>query len=80
MATAEFRKASGILSGLWEKVRERPDEFLDRADDRDGGARRGGAGFHRRHDRPLRRPAVRAAVHPEALGRDSTLSHGRSER
>ncbi len=29
-ATAEFRKASGILSGLWEKVRERPDEFLDR--------------------------------------------------
>ena len=29
-ATAEFRKASGILSGLWEKVREQPDEFLDR--------------------------------------------------
>jgi len=30
VATAEFRKASDILSGLWEKVRERPDEFLDR--------------------------------------------------
>jgi dGTPase len=30
VATAEFKKASGILSGLWEKVRERPDEFLDR--------------------------------------------------
>jgi dGTPase len=30
VATAEFRKATGILSGLWEKVRERPDEFLDR--------------------------------------------------
>jgi dGTPase len=30
IATAEFQKASGILSGLWEKVRERPDEFLDR--------------------------------------------------
>src|SRR6478735_3851583 len=30
MATLEFKKASGILSGLWEKVRERPDEFLDR--------------------------------------------------
>ncbi len=30
LATAEFKKASGILSGLWEKVRERPDEFLDR--------------------------------------------------
>jgi len=29
VATAEFKKASGILSGLWEKVRERPDEFLD---------------------------------------------------
>jgi dGTPase len=28
-ATAEFRKATGILSGLWEKVRERPDDFLD---------------------------------------------------
>ncbi len=28
-ATAEFRKASDILSGLWEKVRERPNEFLD---------------------------------------------------
>jgi dGTPase len=30
IATAEFKKASGILSGLWEKVRERPDDFLDR--------------------------------------------------
>jgi dGTPase len=30
IATMEFKKASGILSGLWEKVRERPDEFLDR--------------------------------------------------
>jgi dGTPase len=29
-ATVEFRKATGILGGLWEKVRERPDEFLDR--------------------------------------------------
>ena len=30
IATAEFKKATGILGGLWEKVRERPDEFLDR--------------------------------------------------
>ena len=30
VATAEFKKASGILSGLWEKVRERADEFVDR--------------------------------------------------
>jgi dGTPase len=28
-ATAEFRKATGILGGLWEKVQERPDDFLD---------------------------------------------------
>ena len=29
IATAEFRKATDILSGLWEKVRQRPGEFLD---------------------------------------------------
>jgi dGTPase len=29
VATAEFKKASGILSGLWEKIRERPGDFLD---------------------------------------------------
>jgi dGTPase len=28
-ATAEFKKATGILGGLWEKIRERPKEFLD---------------------------------------------------
>ena len=37
IATAEFRKATDILSGLWEKVRERPEEFLDqRTIDADG--------------------------------------------
>jgi dGTPase len=30
IATAEFKKAAGILGGLWEKVRENPTEFLDR--------------------------------------------------
>ena len=30
LATAEFRKASDVLSGLWEKLRGRPDDFLDR--------------------------------------------------
>jgi dGTPase len=30
LATMEFKKAAGILSGLWEKVRERPAEFLDK--------------------------------------------------
>jgi dGTPase len=29
IATSEFKKASGILSGLWEKLRERPGEYLD---------------------------------------------------
>jgi dGTPase len=29
VATAEFKKASGILGGLWEKVREDPGQFLD---------------------------------------------------
>jgi dGTPase len=28
-ATAEFAKAAGILGGLWEKIQQRPDEFLD---------------------------------------------------
>jgi len=29
-ATAEFEKASGILGGLWEKLRGRPEPYLDR--------------------------------------------------
>ena len=29
LSTAEFKKAAGILSGLWDKVRERPEVFLD---------------------------------------------------
>jgi dGTPase len=29
IATVEFKKASAILAGLWEKVHERPEEFLD---------------------------------------------------
>ena len=29
VATAEFKKAAGILGGLWEKVRESPAAFLD---------------------------------------------------
>jgi dGTPase len=31
IATAEFGKASSILGGLWERVRQRPDDFLDAA-------------------------------------------------
>jgi len=29
IATAEFKKASGILTGLWEKLHERPAAFVD---------------------------------------------------
>jgi dGTPase len=29
IATAEFKKAAGILGGLWDKVREHPSQFLD---------------------------------------------------
>jgi dGTPase len=29
IATAEFGKASSILGGLWDKVRQRPADFLD---------------------------------------------------
>jgi dGTPase len=37
MATNEFKKAADILSGLWEKVRERPADFLDpRTVEKDG--------------------------------------------
>jgi len=36
-ATAEFEKATSILSGLWEKIHQRPQEFLDPATvDREG--------------------------------------------
>jgi len=28
-ATSEFHKASGILGGLWDKVHEQPEAFLD---------------------------------------------------
>ena len=30
-ATSEFEKAAGILGGLWDKVRQSPEQFLDPA-------------------------------------------------
>ena len=37
VATAEFKKARGMLEGLWQKIREEPERFLDRRTlDRDG--------------------------------------------
>ena len=36
-ATAEFKKAWGILDGLWQKIREQPERFLERRTlERDG--------------------------------------------
>ena len=48
VATAEFRKAAGILGGLWEKVHERPEAFLDAGTLERGGAGRGRPGLPRR--------------------------------
>jgi dGTPase len=31
LATAEFRKAHGVLGGLWEQLRTRPEPYLDKA-------------------------------------------------
>ena len=70
------RRRPDILSGLWEKVRERPDEFLDRAHDRERRARRRRPRLPRRHDRSLRRPAVRAALSSPSPG-PSTRSGSR---
>ena len=37
LATVEFKKASGLMTGLWERVRDHPDAFLDRRTiDREG--------------------------------------------
>ena len=84
IATAEFKKATGILGGLWEKVRERPAEFLDAASSRAEGLDVAAQGLSGRHDRPLRGRAVRAAVHPEALDRadglESAIIDGRLSR
>ena len=68
VATAEFKKAAGILGGLWEKVRERPGQVSRRCDDRRRRTRRRREGFPRRDDRSLRGQPLRAAVHPEAVG------------
>ncbi|MGE5199044.1 MAG: deoxyguanosinetriphosphate triphosphohydrolase [Rhodospirillaceae bacterium] len=37
LSTAEFRKAAGILGGLWEKVHETPEAFLDARTSREEG-------------------------------------------
>ncbi len=71
VSTVEFRKSADILGGLWDKVRERPEEFLDAAtlsrDGVDAAARDFLAGMTDRYAVG----AVRAAVHPQALGGDA---------
>ena len=57
-ATAEFKKATGILGGLWEKVRERPGRIPRPPHHRGRGAGRRHARFPRRHDGPLRGHAL----------------------
>ena len=69
VATAEFAKATGILGGLWEKVREQPGHLAGRAHARAGGPGCGRQGLPGRHDRPLRRAPVRGTLHPPALDR-----------
>ena len=68
VATAEFKKAAGILGGLWEKVRENPEGVPRPADHRERRSRCRHQGLRRRHDRPLRGQSLRAALHSEALG------------
>ena len=67
-ATAEFKKAAGVLGGLWEKVRERPEEFLDlrtiEHEGLDAAARDFIAGMTDRY----RRESVRATVRAKAVG------------
>jgi hypothetical protein len=67
IATLEFKKASGILSGLWEKVANgRTTSSIGRRSTLKVWMPR--RAIYRRNDRQVRGQAVRAALHPEALG------------
>ena len=68
IATAEFKKAAGILGGLWTRIREQPETFLDPGRHAIRRARRGRARLPRGYDGSLRRQPLRAAVHPQAVG------------
>ena len=65
-ATAEFEKAAGILGGLWENLRARPEQYLDRSDDRaeglDAAARDFLAGMTDRYAVSAVPGALRAAI------------------
>ena len=73
VATAEFKKAAGILGGLWDKVRERPDEFLDRRVVETEGLGYGHQGLSGRHDGSVCGDPLRAPLRPEALDRADLL-------
>ena len=66
-ATAEFKKAAGVLGGLWEKIRERPCRVPRSANHRGGGDRCRGQGLSRRHDGPLCGVALRESLHTQAM-------------
>jgi hypothetical protein len=68
-ATAEFKKTTDILGGLWERVREHPSDLLDTRIIETDGLDVAGEGLPRRHDRSLRGRAVRTPLHSEAMGR-----------
>ena len=68
IATAEFKKASGHPQRPVGEGPRAAGRVPRSPHDRDGRPRRRRPRFPRRHDRPLRRPAVRAALHPEAVG------------
>ena len=67
IATLEFKKASGILSGLVGEAPRAAGRLPRRPHDRSGRPRRRDSRFHRGDDRSFRRPALRAAVHSEAV-------------
>ncbi len=67
-ATAEFQKTADVLGGIWEKLRARPDAYLDRDDHRRRRAGCRGTRLSGRDDRSICRRALRGAVCAEVLG------------
>ena len=68
LSTAEFKKAAGILGGLWEKVHDAPGVLPRRPDTARGGRGRGRPRLPGRHDRSVCRGALRAPLHSQAVG------------
>ncbi len=73
-ATAEFKKATGILGGLWEKVRRAPARNSSTCGRSIGRPRCGRPRFRRGHDRSLCGAPVRRPVRAAPLDRDQQES------